>query len=154
MYICKKVKCRFSWNGKVKLYLLIDPRCSTVYVILEWMYLKGTVRQKLCSFDMSLLKEYGAEIFIKIRPSPMLWEPFKVTASSRTTVGNSEMNSQWRTQNCQRPFTYCIQLLITALWTNLEPVANGAAEKFTTRMLFFSVGNSAMNPPWYLQWCS
>ncbi len=59
----------------------------------------------------------------------MLWEPFKVKAPSRTAVGDSETNSQWRTQICQRPFIYYIQLLAMALWTDLETVGNGA-EKF------------------------
>jgi hypothetical protein len=39
--------------------------------------------------EIKLIKEWGAEIFGKIRRSPMLWKPFKVTASSRTAVGNS-----------------------------------------------------------------
>ncbi len=34
-----------------------------------------------------VIKEWGAEIFRKIRLSPMLWEPFKVTAPSSTAVG-------------------------------------------------------------------
>jgi hypothetical protein len=49
----------------------------------------------------------------------MLLEPFKVTAPARTAVGNFETNSQWRTQICQRPFIYYIQLLATALRTTL-----------------------------------
>ncbi len=42
----------------------------------------------------TLIKEIGEEIVRKIGPSPILWEPFKVTAQSRTAVGHSETNSQ------------------------------------------------------------
>ncbi len=42
----------------------------------------------------AFLKERGAEISRKIRPSPILWKPFKDSRSLRTAVGNSELNSK------------------------------------------------------------
>ncbi len=36
-----------------------------------------------------IIKERGAEVFLeKIRPSPIRRQPFKVTAPSRTVIGN------------------------------------------------------------------
>ncbi len=34
-----------------------------------------------------VIKEWGAEVFWKIGPSPILWEPFKDSATSRTVIG-------------------------------------------------------------------
>jgi hypothetical protein len=45
---------------------------------------------------------------------------FKVTAPSHTAVDFQEKNCQRRTQLCQFPFILYIQLLATALLTNLE----------------------------------
>ncbi len=80
----------------------------------------------------------------------MLWEPFKVTAPSRTAVGNSETNCQQRTEICQRPFIYYIQLLTIALRTiwNLFQWRN---EHFKPGMILFFVGNGARNPLLYWQ---
>ncbi len=52
----------------------------------------------------------GADIFWKFRPSRLLWEPYEVIAASQTAVGNSETNCQRRTQICQRPLIYNMQL--------------------------------------------
>jgi hypothetical protein len=75
----------------------------------------------------------------------MLREPFKVTAPSSTAVGYLDTNRQQRTRICQRPFINYVQLLTTALCTNLESVSNGANSILSTRMLLFFVGNLAMN---------
>ncbi len=72
----------------------------------------------------ALIKERDAEVFRKIRPSPILWEPFKDSAPPRTAAGNSETNCQRRTHLCPWPFIHYIQLLATAQWTNLEAVTN------------------------------
>jgi hypothetical protein len=42
-------------------------------------------------FQKVVIKGWGAEIFRKIVPSLILWEPFKDQAPSRTTVGNAAM---------------------------------------------------------------
>ncbi len=69
----------------------------------------------------TFIKERGSEVFRKIRPSPILWEPFKDSATPRTSVGNWETNSQQRKQFCPRPFLlHTVQLLTTSLWTNYE----------------------------------
>ncbi len=45
-------------------------------------------------FIRKAFKESGAEVLRKIRPSPILWEPFKVSAPPRTAVGDSGTNFQ------------------------------------------------------------
>ncbi len=55
--------------------------------------------------------------------SPPVPQPVRATSYS---CWHSETNCQRRTQLCPLPFTHYIQLLATALWTNLEAVANGA----------------------------
>ncbi len=42
----------------------------------------------------AFIEERGAEVFRKIGPSPILWEPFKDSAPSRTAFSNSKTNSQ------------------------------------------------------------
>jgi hypothetical protein len=54
------------------------------------------------------IKDRGKEVFRKIHPSPILLEPFKDSAPSRTAVGKEETNCQWSAQICQRPFIYYI----------------------------------------------
>ncbi len=60
----------------------------------------------------AFIKERGAGIFRKIRPSPILREPFKDSAPPRTAVCIKDAYCQWRTQPCLRPCIYCIQLYI------------------------------------------
>ncbi len=58
----------------------------------------------------TLIKERGEEIMKKIRPSPILCEPFKVTAPSRTVVGNEFPTREWNSSRSRdrrhlcRPF--------------------------------------------------
>ncbi len=90
-----------------------------------------------------------------------MWELFTVTAPSRTAVNFLETNWQRRTQIYQRPFIYYIQLLAMALWTNLEPVANGAVTFLNPECCFSlwasaqwklcDIGNGAMKAPHYCQ---
>jgi hypothetical protein len=42
----------------------------------------------------AFIKERGAEVFRKIRMSPILQEPIKDSTPPRTVAGNSEMNCQ------------------------------------------------------------
>ncbi len=39
-------------------------------------------------FRKTFIKERGTEVFRKIHPPPILWEPFKDSTASRTAVGN------------------------------------------------------------------
>ncbi len=76
------------------------------------------------------MKEWGAEIFRKIRP-----------------------------QICQRPFIYYLPLLTTALWTSLESVCNiemsilspECCYSLWTLWTLWDFGNNASNPPRYWQ---
>jgi hypothetical protein len=61
------------------------------------------------------IKERDAEVFRKIRPSPIIREPLIATAPPRTTVGCLETNCQRRTQLCQQPFIPYMHLLASAL---------------------------------------
>ncbi len=64
----------------------------------------------------------------KFPPPPILWEPLKAKAPPRTAVGHLKKkiaNGQRRTQPCRQPFIHYIQLLATAVWTNLQSVFNG-----------------------------
>jgi hypothetical protein len=81
----------------------------------------------------------------------MLWEPFKVTVPSCMAVGYVEKNCQRCTQICQLPFIYYIQLLATALWTNLESVCNSAINILSPECCYFCIGNGAMNAQRYWQ---
>ncbi len=95
--------------------------------------------------------------------------PFKDFAPPRTAVGNSETNCQRHTQIFRRLFIHYIQLFATALWTNLEAVANGAMNIlypeccYSRRQLLFDIDNVTMSssailamaqwtPPQYWQW--
>ncbi len=60
------------------------------------------------------IKERGAKVFRKIRPSPILREPLKGTAPPRTAVGYLNTNCQWRIQ----PFIHYIQLVKTTTHTH------------------------------------
>ncbi len=42
---------------------------------------------------------WGAEVFIKIRPPPVLWETFKVTAPPGTITGNEEPSCKCRQED-------------------------------------------------------
>jgi hypothetical protein len=42
----------------------------------------------------AFMKERGAQVFRKIRPPPILWEPIKDSAPPRPAVGYSETNFQ------------------------------------------------------------
>jgi hypothetical protein len=68
----------------------------------------------------------SADIFRKIRPSLILWEPLKATLPPRTAVGYLETTGQRRTQLCQRP-------LFTTYST---AVGNGAMNKFEICLLW------------------
>ncbi len=46
------------------------------------------IKPKVGSFDRSLLKEGSRRLFRKIRPSSILWEPFKDSASSYTVISH------------------------------------------------------------------
>ncbi len=73
-----------KWGGKVILKVLsseMDP------VEIEFIW-------------QAVMKEWGAEISGRIRPSPIMWEPLKAIDSAR-------------------PFIHYIQLLATVLWTML-----------------------------------
>ncbi len=97
-----------------------------------------------------VIKERGAEVFRKIRPSFILWKPFKATAKSRTAVGYLKTNCQQPTQFYQRPFIPYIQLLATAHMNKFEICFQWCNDHFNPRMLLFSVGNGAMNTLWLL----
>ncbi len=77
----------------------------------------------------------------------MLWESFKVTASSRTAAGYLETNCQRRTRSVSGVLitTYSCWQQHYENW-NLLPIAQWT---FYARMLLFSVGNAAMNAPRY-----
>ncbi len=99
----------------------------------------------------AFIKERGAEVIRKIRPSPVLWlwEPFKDSAQSRTSVGNKVAKSAYSSvsalslhttvgKGAVNVFRICFQ------WRN---------EHFKPIMLLFSVINGAMNARRYWQWC-
>ncbi len=105
----------------------------------KWNCLKvlssETDSAKIRFIRLVVKKVWGADIFRKIRQSPC-WEPFKATATSHTAVGYWDPNCQQRTQLCHQPNIYCIQLLATALWTNLEAVSNGVMNTLNTECCF------------------
>ncbi len=98
------------------------------------------IRPKLGSFDRTSLK-IEARRFLEMSDRSPCWELFKVTTPSPVGV-----------QVCQGPFIYYIQLLATALLTNMESVSNGAMNIFSPGYCLFFVVNSAMNPLWYWHW--
>ncbi len=74
-----------------------------------------------------VIKEGGGEILEKSAPLPYCESPLlKLHAPSRTAAGYLETYCQRRTQICERPSIYYIQLFATALWTNLKSVCNNA----------------------------
>ncbi len=64
-------------------------RCET-YILSSEMELAD-----IKFIQKAFFKERGAEVFRKIWPTPILWEPLKDSALPCTAVGNSETNSQW-----------------------------------------------------------
>ncbi len=106
----------------------------------------------------ALIKEKGAEVFRKIHWFPILWKPFKATATapSHTAVGYLETSCQRRTQLCQRPFitTYsCRQRHMNKYW-NLFRMAQWRfyskpecyySLKATAQWTLHDIGNGAMN---------
>ncbi len=72
------------------------------------------------------IKERGAKVLRKIRPSLIRWEPSKATAPPRTAVGYLEKIASGAQSSVSGLLFANIQLLASALWTNLESVSNGA----------------------------
>jgi hypothetical protein len=145
LFKCYRTGCKLNivynfstnnWNAAASINALLTFIASKSQICFCFL--------KVLSSEMgpAVIKEWGAEIFRIIRPSPMLWEPFKVRAPFRTTVGDLEEYCQRRTQLCQRPFIHYIQLLATSFWTNLESVSSGAINIF---IWFFEITHSSEN---------
>ncbi len=101
----------------------------------------------LHSIGQVVIKEWGVEIFRKVRPSPMLWEPFKVTVPSRTAVGFLETNCV----GAHSSVSGLLFITYSFLQRNLGIDFQWCNEHFKPGMLLFSVGSSAMNAPRYWQ---
>ncbi len=93
-----------------------------------------------------------------IKTQKQIWEtctccesPLKLQCHLVWLLAMCKKNCQRCTQICQLPFIYYIQLLATALWTNLESVCNSAMNILSPECCYFCIGNGAMNSQRYWQ---
>ncbi len=81
--------------------------------------------------------------FRKIRPSPILWEPFKFTAPTRHLIVDCAVR---RIEIRLRLSFYIGQGLANARWKHSESIANGRINFFIV-MFHLLLGKSAINAP-------
>ncbi len=100
LFKCYRTGCKLNivynfstnnWNAAASINALLTFIASKSQICFCFLIVLSS------EMDPAVIKEWGAEIFRKIRPSPMLWERFKVTAPFRTTVGDLEEYCQRRT---------------------------------------------------------
>ncbi len=56
------------------------------------------IRPEVGSFHRTLLKETSRQVFRKIRPPHIKWEPFQARAPSRTVIAHYALNEQMRSK--------------------------------------------------------
>ncbi len=102
-----------------------------------------------------VIKERSAEVFRKylpVPPSPILWEPLKVWAPSRTVIGNWHLIA-----NCtvrRTPFRLRLWFsIVQGLATNSESIANCRKNLFLVSSIVFLLINAAMNAPRLCKLC-
>ncbi len=118
-------------------YLALFPVCTAVdsgsYT--PNLFLRGA-DVKICStFNVYVyfsIKERGAEVSRKIRPSLILWEPFKVTVQRHLVQKLRRTPLRLRL----RFRFYIVQGLANAQWNNWESIANCEVNFFWSSSFF------------------
>ncbi len=87
----------------------------------------------------AFIKERAAEVFINIRPSPILWDPFKIPRHLVQLLANRKWIAKGEHSS------------VRAFYALLEAVANRAMNILSPGCVLFSVGNGALNTPLYWQ---